>query len=261
MRACGKPASAGVRILSSYRWRRRLAWAGVVLVLAVALVVAILSLPEHGRRFTETFSDEPSQVVVNEKPVPVTPAMRRQVNETLVRFVATAVTRKDPIAAWELSTAAMKAGTTRADWARGDLPVFPYPAVPSQARSWTVLSSVKNDLVADLVLQPPKGSKRGPVEFNVELKAVGSGRARRWLVDSFIAIRTYDTSAASKPKPVKPAPAVVKPKYPKGRLSPAWFLVPGVLLGLLVLVPIGIAVVNWRRGVRAERAYRAGRGP
>lgn len=250
-----------MRILKSHRWRRRLAWAGLALVLVIALVAAILSLPRHGRLLTETFSDEPSQVVVSEKPVPVTPAMRRQVNETLVRFVATAVTRKDPVAAWELSTAAMKAGTTRADWARGDLPVFPYPAIPAQARSWTVLSSVKNDLVADLVLQPPKGSKRGPVEFNVELKAVGSGRARRWLVDSFIAIRTYDTSAASKPKPVKPLPANAKPNYPKGRLSPAWFLVPGVLLGLLVLVPVGFAIVNWRRGVRAERAYRAGRGP
>jgi len=250
-----------VQILKSHRWRRRLAYAGVGLVLVVALVAAILSLPEHGRRFTETFSDEPSQVVVNEKPVPVTPAMRREVNETLVPFVATAVTRKDPLAAWDLSTAAMKSGTTKADWARGDLPVFPYPAIPAQARSWTVLSSVKNDLVADLVLQPPKGSKRGPVEFNVELKAVGSGSARRWLVDSFIAIRTYDTSAASKPKPVKPLPVPAKPNYPKGRLSPAWFLVPGVLLGLLLLVPIGIAVVNWRRGVRAERAYRAGRGP
>jgi hypothetical protein len=230
-------------------------------VLVVALVLAILALPRHGRRLTETFSDEPSQVVVSEKPVPVTPAMRRDVNEILVRFVATAVTRKDPLAAWELSTAAMKAGSTRADWARGDLPVFPYPAIPAQARSWTVVSSVKNDLVADLVLQPPKGSKRGPVEFNVELKRVGAGRSRRWLVDSFIAIRTYDTSAASKPKPVKPVPANAKPNYPKGRLSPAWFLVPGVLLGLIVLLPVGYAIVNWRRGVRAERAYRAGRGP
>ncbi|MEP6978585.1 MAG: hypothetical protein ABI948_11080 [Thermoleophilia bacterium] len=248
-------------ILSSHRWRRRLVWIAGALVFVVALVAAILSLPEHGRRFTETFSNEPSQVVVNEKPVPVTPAMRRQVDATLVPFVATAVTRKDPVAAWDLATAAMKAGTTRADWARGDLPVLPYPAIPAQARSWTVLSSVKNDLVADLVFQPPKGSKRGPVEFNVELKAIGSGAARRWLIDSFIAIRTYDTSGASKPKPIKPAPAIVKPHYPKGRLSPAWFFVPGVLLGLLVLVPVGIGVVNWRRGVRAERAYREGRGP
>ena len=248
-------------ILSSYRWRRRLVWAAVALVFAVALVLAILSLPKHGRRFTETFRNEPSQVVVSDKPVAVTRAMRRQVNETLVRFVATAVTRKDPVAAWDLSTGAMKRGTARAEWARGNLPVFPYPAIPAQARGWTVISSVKDDLVADLVLQPPRGSKRGPVEFNVELKAVGKGPARRWLVDSFIAIRTYDTSSAQKPKPVKPLPANAKPNYPKGRLSPAWFLVPGVLLGLIVLIPLGIAIVNWRRGVRAARAYRAGRGP
>lgn len=249
-------------MLSSYRWRRRLAWAGVALVLLIALVVAVLSLPEHGRRFTETFRNEPSQVVVSDKPVPVTRAMRRQVNKALVPFVATAVTRKDPVAAWDLATKAMKSGTTRTDWARGNLPVFPYPAIPAQARDWTVVSSVKDDLVADLVLQPPKGSRRGPVEFNVELKAVGKGPARRWLVDSFIPIRTYVTSAPAKPKnPVKPLPANAKPNYPKGRLSPAWFLVPAALLGLIVLVPIGIAMVNWRRGARAARAYRAGRGP
>ena len=236
-------------------------WAAVALVFAVALVLAILSLPKHGRRFTETFRNEPSPVVVSDKPVPVTRAMRRRVNATLVPFVATAVTRKDPVAAWDLSTGAMKRGTTRAEWARGNLPVFPYPAIPAQARGWTVVSSVKDDLVADLVLQPPRGSKRGPVEFNVELKAVGKGPARRWLVDSFIAIRTYDTSSAQKPKPVKPLPANAKPNYPKGRLSPAWFLVPGVLLGLIVLIPLGIAILNWRRGVRAARAYRAGRGP
>ncbi len=230
-------------------------------MLAIALVLAILALPRHGQRFTETFRDEPAQVVVNDKPVPVTRAMRRQINDTLVRFVATAVTRDDPLAAWPLATASMKRGTTRADWARGDLPVFPYPAIPAQARSWTVVSSVKDDLVADLVLQPPKGSKRGPVEFNVELKAVGAASTRRWLVDSFIPIRTYDTASAEKPKPVKPIPANAKPNYPKGRLSPAWFLVPAVLLGLIVLVPVGFAVVNWRRAVRAERAYRAGRGP
>jgi hypothetical protein len=261
-RACARPPSAALDILSSYRWRRRLIWIAGALVFAIALVVAIVSLPEHGRRFTETFSNEPSQVVTIDKPVRVTPAMRHQVNATLVPFVANAVTRKDPVAAWDLATASMKAGSTKADWARGDVPVFPYPAIPAQARSWTVISSVKNDLVADLVFQPPKGSKRGPVEFNVELKAVGAGGARRWLVDSFIAIRTYDTSGSSKPKKSpRPAPAIVKPHYPKGRLSPAWFLVPGVLLGLLILVPVGIAVVNWRRGVRAERAYRAGRGP
>jgi hypothetical protein len=218
-------------ILSSYRWRRRLVWAAVALVFVVALVLAILSLPKHGRRFTETFRNEPSPVVVSDKPVPVTRAMRRQVNETLVRFVATAVMRKDPVAAWDLSTRAMKRGTTRADWARGNLPVFPYPAIPAQARGWTVVSSVKDDLVADLVLQPPRGSKRGPVEFNVELKAVGKGPARRWLVDSFIAIRTYDTSSAQKPKPIKPLPANAKPNYPKGRLSPAWFLVPACCSG------------------------------
>jgi hypothetical protein len=237
-----------------------LIWLGVVLVLAVGLTFAILALPRHGRVFTETFRDEPSQVVVEDKPVPMTRARRRAVSGTLVRFVATAVTRKDPLAAWDLATRGMKAGTTRAQWARGELPVFPYPATPSQARGWTLVSSTKDDVIVDLVLQPPKHSKRGPVEFNVELKQVGAPANRRWLVHEFIPIRTYNPVDA-KPKPVKPLPANYKPRYARGKLSPLWFLLPAFLLGLIILVPVSIGVVNWRRGVRAEREYRARRGP
>ena len=249
------------QVLSSYRWRRRLAWLGVALALVVALVLAILALPRHGRIITETFSDdEPPPVVVEEKPVPMTPARRRAVSHTLVRFVATAVTRDDPLAAWDLSTRGMKAGTTRAQWAKGELPVLPYPATPSQAASWTLTSSTENDVVVDLVLQPPRRSKRGPIEFEAELKAVGTGSNRRWLVHQFIPVRSFDPVAA-KPKPVKPVPIGSKPNYPKGRLSPAWFLVPAVLLAMIVLVPVGIGVVNWRRGVRAEREYRSRREP
>lgn len=246
------------RILESYRWRRRLMWLGVTLVLMAAVVLAILALPRHGRVFTETFSDEPAPVVVEDKPVPMTPARRRQVSQTLVRFVATAVTRNDPLAAWDLATPGMKAGTTRAQWARGEVPVIPYPAIPAQARSWTLVSSTEDDVVVDLVLQPPTGSKRGPIEFEVELKSVGARPNRRWLVHAFLPVRSY-SPVASKPKPVKPLPTNLKPNYPTGRLSPVWFLVPAFLLGLIVLVPVGIGVLNWRRGVRAEREYRSRR--
>jgi hypothetical protein len=246
------------RLLSSYRWRRRLLWIGVVLALIGGAVGIVVSLPERSGPPPESpLRDEPAQVVREQKHVRITRADRRAVDALLVEFVRTAVARRDPELAWPLATRAMRVGTTRSQWRRGELPVFPYPAIPAQAKSWTVVSSYADDLTVDLVLQPPRGSKRGPVEFNAELKRVGQGSKRRWLVDSFLVIRTYPSAAESGKKAApKALPPNYKPKYPKGRLSPLWFVVPGVILGLIVLIPLGIAVVNWRRGVRAERAYR-----
>ena len=245
------------RVLTSYRWRRRLLWIGGALAVAGVVVGIVVSLPSRSGPPPEPpLRDEPAQVVRQQKEVPVTRAQRRAVDALLVEFAATAVARRHPENAWPLVTPAMRAGTTLGDWRRGELPVFPYPAIPSQAKSWTVISSFAGDLTVDLVFQPPKGVKRGAIEFNAELKQVGKGAKRRWLVDSFPVIRAYPATAEKPKKAAKPLPPTFKPKYPKGRLSPLWFLLPGVILGLIVLVPLGVAIVNWRRGVRAERAYR-----
>jgi hypothetical protein len=248
-------------VLGSYRWRRRLFWIGIAVVVVATTVGVFLSLPEGGRKFTETFRDEPStQAAPQAPPIKLTPAARRAVTRTLVQFTDAGVARKNPGEAWELATPTFRAGTTLEQWRRGELPVFPYPANAEQARSWTLVGTTPDDVTVDLVFQPPPGSKRGPVEYEAVMKPVGSGSARRWLVDSFIAIKTYAPSGQKPTAAPKPLPPNFKPHYPKGRLSPLWFVVPGVILGLIVLVPLGLLVLNWRRGVRAERAYRSGVG-
>jgi hypothetical protein len=231
---------------------------GAAAALVAIAVGVFLSLPEGGRKFTETFRNGPTtQAAPAAPPIKLTRETRREVTDALVRFTSAGVARRDPTAAWDLVTRSYRAGTTRAQWQRGELPVFPYPAVPAQARSWSLVATTPEDVTVDLVFQPPKRSKRGAIEFEAVVKPVGSGSARRWLIDSFIPIKTYPPSG-TKPKPTaKPLPPNFTPSYPKGRLSPLWFLLPGVVLGLIVLVPVGIGVVNWRRGVRAERAYRS----
>jgi hypothetical protein len=252
---------SSLALLRSYRWRRRLVWLGVAGALVVIAVVVFVSLPEGGRKFTETFRSGPTtQAAPPAPPIKLTRETRRAVTQALVAFTVAAVARRDPGGAWSLVTSSYRAGVTRAQWKRGELPVFPYPASAAQARSWSLVATTPDDVTVDLVFQPPKRSKRGAIEFEAVVKPVGTGSARRWLIDSFIPIKTYPPSG-SKPKPAaKPLPPNFKPSYPKGRLSPMWFLLPGVLLVLLVLVPVGIGVRNWRRGVRAERAYRSGGG-
>src|SRR6266516_467277 len=115
-------------VLSSYRWRRRLAWIGAALVLGAGVAVAAIILGNGGPGYQlAPTGTEPAQTNSSPaKQVRVTPAERRGVNETLVAFVRTAVTRSDSSAAWNLVTQLMRSGISRHDWNNGDLPVNPF---------------------------------------------------------------------------------------------------------------------------------------
>jgi hypothetical protein len=247
-------------LLSSYRWRRRLVWAAPLLVVVIGAVALIVLLPRgSGIPPEQPRSNQPAQVARELKGVPVTPEMRREVNRTLTAFVRSAVTRQDPAAAWNLVTPAMKSGSTRAEWRRGNLPVFPFPAVVKEATGWYVIESFENDLLIELVVHARPETKRGAIAFQIDLKRIGRGADRRWLVDSFVPERVYapsEPTAAPSERKVQPPVANLKPEYPSGRLNPLWFAVPGAILGLIILVPLVVLLIHWRRGARAEKAYR-----
>ena len=247
------------RILASYRWRRRILWTLPFVLVAVSFAVLIASLPSENEELSEEPAPVPPAARVTEdvpdlgRRVSVTPATRREVNSVLTRFVRHAVVRDDPEAAWDLATPGLKAGQTRAEWRRGDLPVFPFPAKVDEATGWYVLESFENDLLVSLLMHARPGTKRGAIAYQVELKRVGNGRNRRWLVDAFVPERVYAPTAE---KPTRAAARDEPSSVPTARLSPLWFAVPGVLLSLIVLVPVSVAVLNWRRGRRADKAYR-----
>jgi hypothetical protein len=244
-------------VFASHRWRRRILWALPFAAVAVAFTALVASLPRGSG-----IPDEPSPTppaaqapaeIVPGRPVAVTPRTRREVNAVLTAFVRHAVRRENPAAAWDLATPALRAGQTRAEWRRGDLPVYPFPAKVNEATGWYAVESFEDDLLVTLVMHAPAKTKRGAIAYQVELKRVGTGDGRRWLVESFIPERVYTPPSAQKRgRDAAPQPSSV----PTARLSAWWFVVPGVLLSLIVLVPTTILLVSWRRGVRAEKAYR-----
>lgn len=240
-------------ILRSYRWRRRLAWSGGGVALLIGLTILAIVLPkDHGRRFqlaptgTEPAETAPATPVEAR----VTREQREAVNRTLAAFIRAGVTRDDPAAAWNLTTIAMRSGVTRAEWNSGELPVQPFPARVPKRLEWNIITSTSGDLVIDLLLQPRAGSKRGPIAFAVELKRAHDGR---WLVDSMVPEHVFSPIQS---QPSKRTPGSATPSYLKGRLSPLWFVIPGALLGLAILVPLGFALANWRRNRAIERRYR-----
>lgn len=246
------------RLLASPRSRRRIVWS-LPIVAAAAVFAALVAalprgsgIPPEEPSSEQVLAEEPVPVAPVEREVPVTRSTRREVNAVLTSFVRHAVARQDPEVAWALATPALKAGTTLAQWRRGELPVYPFPARPEEATGWYVVESFENDLLLDLVMHARPDTKRGAIAYQVELKRLGTGRDRRWLVESFIPERIYPPVAETRNRQAAPRP----PTATGARLSAYWFVVPGLLLSLIALVPLAASVVNWRRGVRAEKAYR-----
>jgi hypothetical protein len=237
--------------------RRRLTWLGSALLLIAGVGAAALLLPkDHGVHYqlNPTGTAQPQGYLAPPKEIKVTPGERRAVNATLLAFIRTGVTRADPAAAWALSTPQMRSGISRRDWNRGELPVQPFAARIPSVPDWTVITSYPGDLTVDLVLQPRPGAKTGPIAFAVELKRHGG----RWLLDSMVPEQAFGASSPTTPKPLPPG---FKGTGPKARLSPFYIIVPGVLLGLAVIVPLLIALSHLVRTRRIERRYRREQRP
>jgi hypothetical protein len=182
-------------------------------------------------------------------------ADRAAIDATLDVFVPSAVARRHPERAWNLATPAMHIDGTRAGWARGELPIAPFPAAGSSFHGWTVDSAGHGRAEIVLLLHPRAGAKVGSVSFDVRMRKVRG----RWLVDSFVPAASFAPTGAISGITAAPdfAPGPASPPYAKsGRIGQIWVLViPGTLLGLIVLVPVLLFVLHRRRDREARRRY------
>jgi hypothetical protein len=190
----------------------------------------------------------------------ISPADRAAINRTLDAFVPTAVARGHSERAWVLATPSMRAGGTRAGWARGELPVAPFPAAGTTFHGWTIDAVRPGAVDVVLLLHPRQGAKVGPISYNVAMRKIGG----RWLVDSFVPAALFaapgkDSSIQAQPD-LAPGPA--SPSFSRsGRIGENWVLiVPAILVGLIVFVPLLIMVLHRLRDRRAARRYSSARG-
>ena len=136
---------------------------------------------------------------------------RAAINRVLDQFVVLALKRKDPAAAWSLASRNLRAGSTRKDWARGEVPALPYPARGTKFHQWT-LSYAEPKLVGiDLLVRPvARLRKKVPaIMFEIDLRREGG----RWRMDSIMPTATYApegrqprmyTQADTEPEPGNP---------------------------------------------------------
>jgi hypothetical protein len=249
------------RYLESPRARRRSAQLTGLLAVTAAVAVAIALLP-GGKKELRVERAVPAQAAHGVEPPPMPKTVRLDradrsaIDRALDRFVPAAVKRTDPALAFDLVTPTLRAGTTRADWATGSIPVQPFPAVGRRFHHWTLSYSYRNHVGLELLLRPPPTAELGQIAFAVDLRRIHG----RWLVDSFIPAAVY--AAPGTPPRISAVPdfgaSSGAPAPAKARLDPVWFLLPASLLALFLASLTGHALRAWLRGRRAVRAYEAG---
>jgi hypothetical protein len=236
----------------SPRARRRLLWAGAVLVAAGVAGLVIALLPNDHGGITSSVASGRVQTVARPKQVPVTPRVRREINLLFDRFVPTAVARRDPVAARAYVTPDLREQATAAEWRAGTIPVPPYDPAGKTFHGWTTIYSFPRTVSVELTLEPRVA--RDPVgSFVVNVKRLG----RRWLVDGIYAAGTHGGEKEATPAPSAPTTSERVIGGSHGRLSAKWLLVPLGLLSLIVIVPIVVFTRDWLRDRRVRRRHRS----
>lgn len=244
---------------ASARKRRRLAKIGVVVafLLVLAVLTAIFKRPsgDSGPSMSGRGS-----VYVEERPVKLTPAMRREINATLERYVPAAVLRRNTETAYELSTPSLRAGASREDWERGEIPVFP-AAVRPPYNGWRLNYSFKDNVNFDLMLRTTKAEKQvAAYSYNVDLKRIDG----EWRVESFFPVAQFRRTRLENGTQVVASYDFVPVNYQgasgtneeeKRLFTLALFSIPA--LGLLLVLSLFAA--QFVRNRRAERRYEAER--
>ena len=163
--------------------------------------------------------------------------------------------RHDLERAWRLTAPGARGGETHAEWMRGELPVYPFPADPGRT-AWEVDYADEAEVALNVTLVPRAGARVRPEVFGVSLEPKRRGTGRHWLVSAW-----YPRGDVAQPEPpaATPAPTVMTPeekeavrRATEGQIGRVWWLVPVGLLALMVLGPL-----LYFGAVRAKRSLRS----
>jgi len=264
--------NAGVWILRSYRWRRRLIFLAILAVIPPLIFVGI-HYSSPGNPGNANGPEVPDYT--QPKKAPFTRAKQRAVRRVLAAFIRTAVARQDVARSWELAAPSLKEGVSRKEWNRGELPVVPYPALNRGLGQWDLVEYSYRDTVGlEVFLHPKPGSGYAALTADVELV---KGRRGNWLVDYWMPKKFHGPPALAKSSGKAKAKKITrkaagkrshKPSNAKAAAPPQsdyraphashWYwILPIAILSLIILVPAGFGVVQLRSSRRAKREYEA----
>jgi hypothetical protein len=180
----------------------------------------------------------------------LTKAERASINKTLDILVNNGVKRVNVARSYDVVTPTMRAGMTRKEWATGDIPVYPFPALGHSFHQWNIKFVTRDEVAVELVLFPTLRNKAGygPIAFDAYLKPVKG----RWLVDGFMPMATFAPVNAKHTKvrsvaDFSPQAAQQGAVAPRGKINPNYLVFPFVAMGSIFLALIAWWVVKTQR--------------
>jgi hypothetical protein len=235
-------------VFASARTRRRLTWLGALALIAAAIAGLVLLVPGPKPSPEAKLSNTPIAVTATPKVESFAPK-KKQVIQTAMKFVQTAVARHNIGASWDLVTPSLKKGYTKSRWASGrDLPVVNYPVVFA---TWHLAYSYSDEVDIQVALFAHRRQTRAQV-FDITLNPVREQHQTRWLVSSFLPTPAEGGGIGGNATPASLKALRNGPRSPQ--ISKVWLLVPVSIFGLLLLVLAALGVRGWRAG-RVYRAY------
>jgi hypothetical protein len=230
---------------------------GLAAVAGAAAVVSILFW-NTGRSFDSPVRpNEPAIVPTVAQSVALSEKERRQALGTAARFVETAVRREHTVDSFDLVSEQLRSGFTRGEWAKGNIPVQPYPV---DAARWKLDYSHEDEIGLSVYVIPRAGEQLLPMVFLLSLTRASSGE---WVVDSWVPRlgstgRSPPTGQSWASAPTSGAGAATATAS-SGRLSGIWLAVPIALLLSGMAFGVFHVAREHRAVAKAERAYRAER--
>jgi hypothetical protein len=221
-------------------------WLASLAIVATIVVGGAVLIGDTGTPPSEHLSGSPPVVYRAPATRPLRSTERQRLLAMSLRFVSSAVTRKNVDLAYDLASPNLRQGLTRTQWHTGNIPVVPFPSV--SLLSWQLDWSYKDDVAFDLALRAERRSDTVGKTFTIELKRYG----KQWFVEQWT---PNGISGPGNVRSIKKALASVPPT--RAPLGAAWLLVPIAIFSLLLLLPLGLALRSWRVGRRAVRAYEA----
>jgi len=177
------------------------------------------------------------------------PADRSAIDSVLGRFIPDAVFRENPLAARPLAAPELLAGTTKEQWAKGAIPVYPFSGRRTSFTGW-IPTWIDGPRVAFTVLLHAKNrhAKVPQVLYDVVMHEIDG----RWLVQSFYPAVVFGQTSITSNKDYAPGTASASPTH----LGTVWFAIPAAVVGAVLGIPVVVFAVLWIR----RRKARAGQG-
>jgi hypothetical protein len=245
------------RLLASSRFRRRSVWLAVCLAVAGTVAFVGIHFSNTGHRVPQRFTTQKPKLVAKSPKADVfTNAERRAVRAVAVRFIESAVYRKNVADSFAITTSGLRQGASRAEWATGTIPIVPYPAKAVQTVRWRVDYSYADEVGLKVAFYPKPASRADRQIFDIALQNHGTAAAPHWLVSYWAPSGGVQLSRAD------PRARSIEATPPKAALGAIWLVVPiGIIVGGLVGV-VAVVIVRGRiRRARAMRLYRSSSSP